>query len=204
MRKRLLSLLLPLLLAAPVSAETVHLNDGSTLRGDIRGMDDQTVILESPLTAQELKVERADIGIIEFESSSRSLVRRLGLGLIYRPSTGEEQLSLKNWLDEANALELVIRYINKSSSANSRFNLEGRLSHVYLAKSRFDLFVGGGLGFASSGSDRGTILKVFSGAEFFMISLPDFSLGVELGFINRSKVDQEQGIYNAFDARYYF
>ena len=80
----------------------------------------------------------------------------------------------------------------------------GRLSHVYLAKNRFDLFVGGGLGFASSGSERGTILKAFSGAEFFMISLPDFSFGAELGFISRSKVYEEQSLYNAFTARYYF
>ena len=89
MLNRLLSLLFLPLSAVVVSAETVHLNDGSTLHGNIRGMDDQRIVLESPLTAQELKVERADIGIIEFESSSRSLVRRLGLGLIYRPSTGE-------------------------------------------------------------------------------------------------------------------
>ncbi|HBI29572.1 MAG TPA: hypothetical protein EYG15_12790 [Deltaproteobacteria bacterium] len=204
MLNRLLSLLFLPLSAVVVSAETVHLNDGSTLHGNIRGMDDQRIVLESPLTAQELKVERADISIIEFEGNSRSLVRRLGMGLIYRPSTGEEHLSLKNWLDDTNALELVIRYVSKSISSQSRFNLEGRLSHVYLAKNRFDLFVGGGLGFASSGSERGTILKAFSGAEFFMISLPDFSFGAELGFISRSKVDEEQSLYNAFTARYYF
>ena len=39
MLKRLLSLLLLPLSALVVSAEIVHLNDGSTLHGNIRGMD---------------------------------------------------------------------------------------------------------------------------------------------------------------------
>lgn len=78
MLKRLLSLLLLPLSALVVSAEIVHLNDGSTLHGNIRGMDDQTVVLESPLTAQELKVERTDISLIEFEGNPGASSAALG------------------------------------------------------------------------------------------------------------------------------
>ena len=35
-----------------------------------------TLFIESHLTAQELKIDRADLSLIEFDSSARSLARR--------------------------------------------------------------------------------------------------------------------------------
>ena len=75
-----------LLFAIPASAETLRLNSGESLEGKIRIMDEKTLFLESNLTAQELKIDRGDLSLIEFDTSGRSLARRIGIGFHYRPN----------------------------------------------------------------------------------------------------------------------
>ena len=92
MLKRYFLILILLLVCKFVGAETLRLNSGETLKGRIRAMDEQTLYLDSNLTSQQLRVDRADIRLIEFESSERSMTRRLGIGLFYRPQGNTEEL----------------------------------------------------------------------------------------------------------------
>ncbi len=108
--KYLFILLGTLLFAFTASAETLRLNSGESLEGKILKMDENTLFIESRLTAQELKIDRADLNLIEFDSSARSLAWRLGIGLHYRPNGHEENLSIKNWISAADSAELIFGY----------------------------------------------------------------------------------------------
>ena len=68
-------------------------------------MDEKTLYIESKLTAQELKIDRADLSLIEFDTSGRSLARRIGFGFhivrmemrnIFRLKTGSARLIPRN------------------------------------------------------------------------------------------------------------
>jgi len=120
-------LLSTLLFAFTASAETLRLNSGESLEGKILKMDENTLFIESHLTAQELKIDRADLSLIEFDSSARSLARRLGIGLHYRPNGNEENLSIKNWISAVDSAELIVGY---SSGTQDTFGFELRYSRV--------------------------------------------------------------------------
>ena len=168
----------------PVSAETLRLNSGESLEGKILKMDEKTLFIESHLTAQELKIDRADLSLIEFDSSARSLARRIGIGLHYRPSGDEENLSIKNWISAVDSAELIVGY---SSGTQDTFGLELRYSRVFMVEGATDLFYGAGAGILSKNNNRGTILKFYSGSEFFPLSSPSFGFSLELGVsVNRA------------------
>ena len=93
MQKYLITLLTIILSASAASADTLRLNSGESLEGKIRLMDEKTLYLESKLTSQELKIDRADLNIIEFDSSARSFARRVGFG-IFTVLTVMKRLSL--------------------------------------------------------------------------------------------------------------
>ncbi|HBD28968.1 MAG TPA: hypothetical protein DC040_07375, partial [Deltaproteobacteria bacterium] len=61
MIKYLFIFLSTLLFAFTASAETLRLNSGESLEGKILKMDENTLFIESHLTAQELKIDRADL-----------------------------------------------------------------------------------------------------------------------------------------------
>ena len=107
-----------------LEAETLRLNSGETLKGRIRVRDEKTLYLESTLTSQQLKVDRADIRLIEFESTERSMTRRLGIGLYYRPNSTAEEISLKNWISSTDAIELQLGY---KDGIKNLFSVEARV-----------------------------------------------------------------------------
>ena len=202
MHKHLFILLTILLFAVTASAETLRLNSGESLEGKIRIMDEKTLFIESHLTAQELKIDRADLSLIEFDASARSLDRRLGIGLHYRPNGNEENLSIKNWLSSVDSAELIVGY---SSGTQDTFGLELRYTRVFKVEGATDLFYGAGAGILSKDSKRGTAFKFFSGSEFFPMSSPNFGLSLELGVLRQQGIgDVTQSFYNAIAARYYF
>ena len=202
MCKHLFILLTILLFAVTASAETLRLNSGESLEGKIRIMDEKTLFIESHLTAQELKIDRADLSLIEFDASARSLTRRLGIGLHYRPNGNEENLSIKNWLSSVDSAELIVGY---SSGTQDTFGLELRYARVFKVEGATDLFYGAGAGILSKDSKRGTAFKFFSGSEFFPMSSPNFGLSLELGVLRQQGIgDVTQSFYNAIAARYYF
>ena len=110
MQKNLISFVTLILLSPFASADTLRLNSGESLEGNIRLMDEKTLYLESKLTSQELKIDRADLNIIEFDSSARSFARRVGFGIFYRPNGNEENLSIKNWLSSDDSAYFVISF----------------------------------------------------------------------------------------------
>ena len=191
-----------LLFAIPASAETLRLNSGESLEGKIRIMDEKSLFLESNLTAQELKIDRVDLSLIEFDTSGRSLARRIGIGFHYRPNGNEENLSLKNWLSAVDSAELLVGY---SSGAVNTFGVELRYARVFKVEGSSDLFYGAGTGIISKESKRGTAFRFFSGSEIFPRSSPNFGIALELGVLRQQGVgDVTQGFYNAISARYYF
>ena len=202
MQKYLITLLTTILLASVASADTIRLNSGESLEGKIRLMDEKTLYLESKLTSQELKIERADLNIIEFDSSTRSFARRVGFGIFYRPNGNEENLSIKNWLSSDDSAELLVGY---NSGSQDTFGVELRYSKVFMVEGTNDLYYGAGLGIISKSSDRGTSLRFFSGNEFFPRGSPNLGISIELGVLSqRGTSNASQGFYNAFAARYYF
>ncbi len=202
MIKHLFFLISILLFTFTASAETLRLNSGESLEGKILKMDEKTLFIESHLTAQELKIDRADLSLIEFDSSARSLARRLGIGLHYRPNGNEENLSIKNWISAVDSAELIVGY---SSGTQDTFGFELRYSRVFMVEGATDLFYGAGAGILSIDSKRGTIFRLYSGSEFFPLSSPSFGFSLELGVQRKQGIgDVTQSFYNAIAARYYF
>ena len=202
MIKYCLPLLILILFTIPLGAETLRLNSGESLEGKIRIMDEKTLYIESNLTAQELKIDRADLGLIEFDTSGRSLARRIGIGFHYRLNGNEENLSVKNWISETDSAELMVGY---SSGLVNTFGFELRYARVFKVEGTSDLFYGAGTGIISKDSKRGTAFRFFSGGEFFPRSSPNFGISLELGVLRKQGLDDDtQGFYNAISARYYF
>ena len=202
MQKNLILLLTIILFASATSADTLRLNSGESLEGKIRLMDENTLYLESKLTSQELKIDRADLNIIEFDSSARSFARRVGFGIFYRPNGNEENLSVKNWLSSDDSAELLVGY---NSGSQDTFGVELRYSKVFMVEGTNDLYYGAGLGIVSKSSERGTALRFFSGNEFFPRGSPNLGISIELGMHSQQGISNaSQGFYNAFSARYYF
>ena len=190
------------MLSSFASADTLRLNSGESLEGNIRLMDEKILYLESKLTSQELKIDRADLNIIEFDSSARSFARRVGFGIFYRPNGNEENLSVKNWLSSDDSAELLVGY---NSGSMDNFGVELRYSKVFMVEGTNDLYYGAGLGIISKSSDRGTALRFFSGNEIFPRGSPNLGISIELGVLSQKGIsDASQGFYNAFAARYYF
>jgi hypothetical protein len=201
-RKLFLALTGLLFIAAPAFSETIHLNSGESLKGKIQGMDEQRLILESNITGNEIRIERPDLRMVEFEAGSRSLSRRMGFGLHYRPAGAEEALSLKNWVSPLDSIELLLGY---EKGGRDRLLVEGRFARVFAKEGIQDLFFGVGAGLVNENDQRGTTMRVFGGGEFFPISTPNFGFSFELGALSRQGVDPAtQVIYNAVSARYYF
>ena len=202
MQKNLILFMTIILFASAASADTLRLNSGESLEGKIRLMDENTLYLESKLTSQELKIDRADLNIIEFDSSARSFARRVGFGIFYRPNGNEENLSVKNWLSSDDSAELLVGY---NSGSQDTFGVELRYSKVFMVEGTNDLYYGAGLGIVSKSSERGTALRFFSGNEFFPRGSPNLGISIELGMHSQQGIsNSSQGFYNAFSARYYF
>ena len=197
-----LSLIIFLSFTILANAATLRLNSGESLEGKIRMMDQKTLFLESNLTAKELKIDRADLSLIEFDILGRSLERRVGIGFYFRPNGNEENFSIKNWLSEIDSAELIIGY---SSGSDDIFNFELRYARVFKAEGMTDLFYGIGTGIASKDSTRGTVIRFFSGSEFFPRNSPNLGISLELGVLSKQGLsDDSQSFYNAISARYYF
>ena len=182
----------------PLHAATLRLNSGESLEGKIRKMDESSLFLESNLTAQELKIERENLSLIEFDTSERSLARRIGIGFNYRPNGNEETISVKNWLSTADSAGLLVGY---SAGTVDSFSVEIRYARVFKIEGTNDLFYGAGTGLVSKDSKKDTLLRFFSGTEFFPQTSPNFGITLEFGVLRQAAT---QEFYNALSAHYYF
>ena len=186
------------LISMPLFAATLRLNSGESLEGKINKMDENNLFLESNLTAQELKIERENLSLIEFDTSERSLARRIGIGFHYRPNGNKETISLKNWLSTADSAALMVGY---TAGTVHSFSVEIRYSRVFKIEGTNDLFYGAGTGIVSKDSKKDTLLRFFSGTEFFPQASPNFGITLEFGVLRQAAT---QGFYNALSAHYYF
>ena len=198
MLKLLSFLLIFFLISVPLFASTLRLNSGESLEGNIKKMDKKYLFLESNLTAQELKIERGNLSLIEFDTSERSLARRIGIGFNFRPNGNKETISVKNWLSTVDSVGLLVGY---SAGTVEEFSVELRYSRVFKIEGTNDLFYGAGTGIVSEDSDKNTLLRFYSGTEFFPQASPNFGITLEFGVLRQSAT---QGFYNALSAHYYF
>jgi len=198
MIKFLLFSILLFFISIPLFAATLRLNSGESLDGTINKMDETTLFLESNLTAQELKIERKNLSLIEFDSTERSLARRVGIGFHYRPNGNEETISVKNWLSSADSAGLMVGY---STGTIDSFSVELRYSRVFKIEGTNDLFYGAGTGIVSKDSKKDTLFRFFSGTEFFPQASPNFGITLEFGVLRKATT---QDFYNALSAHYYF
>ena len=186
------------IISIPLFAATLRLNSGESLEGKINKMDKNNLFLESNLTAQELKIERENLSLIEFDTSERSLARRIGIGFHYRPNGNEETISVKNWLSTADSAALMVGY---SAGTVDSFSVEIRYARVFKIEGTNDLFYGAGTGIISKDSKKDTLLRFYSGTEFFPQASPNFGITLEFGVLRQAAT---QGFYNALSAHYYF
>ena len=198
MQKKIFFLILIFIMAMSLKAETLRLNSGESLEGKILKLDENSLILESNLTTQELKIERNNLSLIEFDKSERSLARRIGIGFHFRPNGNEETISVKNWLSTADSAELMVGYDNGNVET---FSIEFRYARVFKIEGTNDLFYGAGTGIVSKDSEKDTLFRFYSGTEFFPQSSPNFGISLEFGVLRQS---DQQGFYNALAAHYYF
>ena len=108
----------------------------------------------------ELKIERENLSLIEFDTSERSLARRIGIGFNFRPNGSEETISLKNWLSPADSAGLLVGY---NAGNEDSFSVEIRYSRVFKIEGTNDLFYGAGTGIISNEDKKDTLLRFFSG-----------------------------------------
>tara|TARA_B100000700_G_C15045396_1_gene857641 strand:- start:913 stop:1509 length:597 start_codon:yes stop_codon:yes gene_type:complete len=198
MFKIFLSFTIIFIISIKLFAATLRLNSGESLEGKIKKMDEKSLFLESNLTAQELKIERENLSLIEFDASERSLARRFGIGFHYRPNGDEETISVKNWLSPADSAGLMVGY--KAGTVES-FSVEIRYARVFKIEGTNDLFYGAGTGIVSNESKKDTMLRFFSGTEFFPQTSPNFGITLEFGIFKQASL---QTFYNALSAHYYF
>ena len=198
MKKFIFLLAFLFVISIPINAETLRLNSGESLDGKIIEMNEKILILESNLTAQKLKIDRENLSLIEFDTSERSLARRIGIGFHFRPNGNKETISVKNWLSTADAAELMVGY---NSSKEETFSVEFRYARVFKIEGTNDLFYGAGTGIVSENSKRSTLFRFYSGTEFFPQTSPNFGISLELGVLRQGST---QGFYNALSAHYYF
>jgi len=198
MLKFLSFLLIFFLISVPLFASTLRLNSGESLEGNIKKMDEKYLLLESNLTAQELKIERGNLSLIDFDTSERSLARRIGIGFNFRPNGNKETISVKNWLSTVDSAGLLVGY---SAGTVEEFSVELRYSRVFKIEGTNDLFYGAGTGIVSEDSDKNTLLRFYSGTEFFPQASPNFGITLEFGVLRQAAT---QGFYNSISAHYYF
>ena len=198
MLKFLSFLIIYFLISVSLYASTLRLNSGESLEGNIKKMDKKYLFLESNLTAQELKIERGNLSLIEFDTSERSLARRIGIGFNYRPNGNKETISVKNWLSTVDSAGLLVGY---SAGTVEEFSVELRYSRVFKIEGTNDLFYGAGTGIVSEDSNKNTLLRFYSGTEFFPQASPNFGITLEFGVLRQAST---QGFYNALSAHYYF
>ncbi len=219
-------LLLFCALTARVEAETVHLNSGESLNGQIQGMDDNTLTLESDrkfgVSQGVLQIDREDIRLIEFEDSPRDLSRKFGVGYYHQGVVAEEfnigAASIKYWLNPTDAVDMLVGYggtTDGSDKIKEIFHLEMRFTRVMLREGNQDIYWGGGLGFISvndketNTDDTGTTARALLGMEFFFVTLPNLGVSAELGVTNQSVGGRTSfGIFSTgfptMSVRYYF
>lgn len=201
-RKALLTLamLVALPLAAP--AETIHLVTGETIRGTIVEVTENSIAVESEQGFGTIRIDKAEIALIEYDNATRDLSHKLGIGYVHRTAPqavgaagaeyGTDALSLKLWLGAEDWADLLLGFYSASDGSTKQlevFTLDLRYGSVFERRASLDLYWGGSAGYINvtdntGGQDfsaTGTSLRAFVGAEVFPASLPGLGISAEIG-----------------------
>ena len=230
MKKRFLLLGWLLILAAPLSAETVHLTSGEVIKGRIVGIEEDVVSIESERGFGVIQIQKTEITLIEYDEVMRNPDRNIGIGYFHRvnpnPAGGEavefglDAFSLKYWLSSHTSLDFLVGFFSSELSGTKEFEVfsfDVRWAQVFKRQAQLDLYYGASVGFLSvtdnTGAtpidDSGQTLQVFLGAEIFFVTLPSLGISAELG-IGTQKVGERKitnistSTFPAFSMRYYF
>ena len=206
---------------------TVHLNSGESLSGRIQKMDEQSLYLESDRGFGILRIDRADMRLIEFDQTKPDLTRKFGLGFYQRGvalnGSGNAQeysvgsLSARSWFDALDAIEFrmgVSQTEDKQSTLFSILTVDMRIIRVYLQEGNHHLYLSGGGGIinvndkAVNLNKTGFNINAALGIEVFPLAFPNLGISGEVG-VNRQSIGDRTttAIFNigpAMSVNYYF
>ena len=199
-------------------AERVYLHSGEMLIGRIQYIDERVVALESDRGFGTIKIDRADVSMIEFEGSERNLSQKFGFGLYKRGTIANDvsfnSASLRYWSNPLTSIDFQLG-IGHSTEGNSKlqeyFSVEGRYSQVLLQEGRHNIYAGIGAGVVSTSGENlpsgtsGTQFSTFLGVELFPVSFPNLGIATEIGFLTQSIGSRRSyGLFPSLAVRYYF
>jgi len=209
-------------------AETVYLNSGESIKGKIVRIEDETLSIESEKGFGVIQIKRKDIVLIEFDEGERDFSRLFGVGYYHLavPSNlssqfneyGLDALSLKMWLSQASAVDLLLGFYSAEVGASSEYtvlSVDIRYTSVFDRRGNFDLYWGGSGGIlnvkdTSRGvEETGTRVMGFLGVEMFFSSMPNLGISSEIGIRSQSLGDSSVvnlslTSFPTFSVRYYF
>ncbi|MGK0289569.1 MAG: preprotein translocase subunit YajC [bacterium] len=214
-----------------VMVDTLYLTNGEIVKGKIKEISPDLIVIQSALNYGEISIPRSSISIIEFPSAERKMAKMFGIGYRQYKSTlnnsedsfnyTTDELSLKTFYSDKFFLELLFGYgkvtvvqssVEKSVEVSSS---RMRLGMVYKKTSNMLHYIGVSAGIIQVKDDinsidaSGTMFSGFAGVEFFFPSLPNFGFS---GEISISQIDagdykrQELGVstFPSFSIHYYF
>ena len=199
---RIIWLLLLLVPALPLQAETVHLSSGESVKGRIVRADDQMVSLESDQGFGTLQIPREEIVLIEFDDARPDLSRRVGIGYLHRTAIfgisaeaaeyAIDALSFKYWLSGEDSVDVNVGFYSASvrdTTVLEVFSFDLRYAQVFRRDANLDLYYGASAGILNvkdqTGTndidDNGNTFRVFLGSELFFSTLPNLGISGEIG-----------------------
>lgn len=200
LRRWLWALLFLLFMAAPVFAETVHLNSGEVIKGKILRADDEVISIETEKGFGVIQVKRSDIIYIQFDQNERDISRKFGLGFFHRivplvvESNGQifglDAVSFKLWFSKSVALDFLLGFTSVSTGGATSYEamtIEARGVWVFAQHGSMDLYLGGAFGIltltrsAGRAEESGTSMQGFLGTEVFLPSFPNLGIATEIG-----------------------
>lgn len=219
-----------LFFAAPVYGEKVHLSSGEVIEGQIVGVEEDIISIESERGFGVLQIRKADIILIEYEKAKRNPDNTIGIGYHHRtnPNTaggtaveyGVDAVSLKFWMSDETSIDFLLGFFSSESGSTTDFEVfsfDVRWATVFKRQAQLDLYWGASVGFISvtdtTGAtpidDSGQTLGVFVGAELFLVTVPNLGISGEIGLVTQSVGDRtttniSTATFPAFSIRYYF
>ena len=203
-------------------AEKVYLHSGEMLIGRIQYIDERVVALESDRGFGIVKIDRADVSMIEFEGSERNLSQKFGLGFYRRSAVADDisfnSAALRYWSDVLTSIDFMLgvgHTTDENTKLQEYFSIEGRYAKVLLQEGRHNVYSGVGAGVMSTSGKNlpegttGTQFSAFLGIELFPISFPNLGISAEIGVLTQ-KIGSRQsyGIFNvgfpSLSVHYYF
>ena len=225
-----IAILVLLLPAFTLQAETIHLNSGESVKGRIIRADEQMVSLESDQGFGILQIPRKEIVLIEFDETRPDLSRRVGIGYLHRTAPfgisaeaaeyAIDALSFKYWLSNEDSVDINVGFYSaslRSTTVLEVFSFDLRYAQVFRRDANLDLYYGASAGILNvkdkTGTndidDSGNTFRVFLGSELFFTTLPNLGISGEIGMGaqtvgDRRTTNLSSTTFPTLSVRYYY